>query len=166
MKKQLAQVLIWLIVLGNIVFPQTKSELVDQSYEEQQKVYLLNKGILFARVAPFMVGKKVMQATVPDLSEVLAENYVRIDFRGRLFTKEQELLRHKEAATNPAHAMQIVDSEVNVWESVAVAKDTYKVENPYDTDLYPTGAYRVTNIYTKIKGKWYLSLTQWTTLAD
>ena len=166
MKVKLAHIVICVLVAGVSAFPQAKTEPMDRGYSEQRAVLVINKGIFFARLAPYMVGKTLMQTAVPELGEVLAENYVRIDFRGRVFTKEEEVLRHREAATNRANTMQIVNSEIRVWENVAIAKDTYRIENPYDSDLYPTGEYRVTNIYRKSQGKWYLTLTQWTMVTE
>lgn len=138
----------------------------DSRYEQQETLRNLDKGIFFARVAPFMVGKNVMRIPVPELNNVLADDYTRIDTKGRVITRDQELAKIKESSTKRAKSMQVTDCQVQVYQDMAVVRSTYNVDDPYDYDWYPTGDYRVTNLYKKRDGKWYLALSHWTMIFE
>ena len=137
-----------------------------KQYEEQETLRQLEKGIFFARIMPTMVGKRIMQALVPDLSEVLAPDYIFIDARGQVITKTQELERFNDSAATPPQTFGITDSQVQTSGDMAVVRSTFKLDKPYDYELYPTGDYRVISIYMKRSGKWLLTLSQWTRIAD
>lgn len=145
---------------------QTSANQVAELTTEQQAIRELDRGILVARVIPFRTGRLFGKVKVPVLEEVLAAEYRRINSRGRLFTKAEELEISKGINLPGTRRGQAGTEQIRVTENMAMVRSIVMIENSDNSDLEPTGSYRVINIYTRQNERWLLLSSQWTTISE
>lgn len=167
--KKLFLVTASLLLATLTVFGQAQNQPGSASAAEQERIRQLDKGIFVVRLAPLMENIQSQKIMIPKFGETLAEDYTRINAKGQLITREQELTWFEEAkppiTLSGNFKAQLNDVQVQVYESVAVVKERVEIEKNEQLDFEPPGKYQVTNIYTKRDNKWLLISSQWTAIV-
>jgi hypothetical protein len=136
--------------------------------ELKAEILRLDLGILIARIRPAVAPEKAPKVAlpekvvIPDLNEALADDYTRIDARGRVITRQEELERRRGVVMTQPCKGRIRDIRVELLENAAVVKSLIRVESCDNSNYESSGQYRVTNIYARRQGKWQLRSSQWT----
>lgn len=149
---------------------QIKSSAFGSWTEEQTALRKLDQGIFFTRFMPLLSGAQMKEpaVTFAVLKDVLADDYSRIDPKGQVITKEQELAKLQELPLPIPKSRngRVSYDQIQISETMALVKSQVKIENSENADIEPNGQYRVTNIYRKENGKWLLFSSQWTTVQS
>lgn len=134
--------------------------------EEQTALRKLDQGIFFTRFMPMFSGVQMKEPSVsfPLLKDALADDYSRIDPKGRLITKAQELTKQQEFHLPTSRNGRVSYDQIQIAETMALVKSQVTIQNSENDDIEPNGQYRVTNVYRKENGKWLLFSSQWTTV--
>ncbi|MCI0487982.1 MAG: nuclear transport factor 2 family protein [Blastocatellia bacterium] len=149
-----------------IAMGQTRPAETDNPSNQKEVIHRLEMGIMFARLVPVSLPGKPQKIAIPDLNEVLADEYSRIDAHGRVITKQAELEKSRQTMLSQPCKGHIRDYRIIVLEDSAVVKSLINVESCDNRNFEPTGQYRVTNIYARRQAKWQLISSQWTTVDD
>ena len=160
--KRLIVLMMTLSAAAVIASGQQRDDRSAQPQTPEEEIRNMEIGILWARVMPWFRGASIKKVRVPDLRDALAEEYVRIDARGRLFTKQEELENTAGIALPTSRKANVDEIKINIYGNAAVVRSLVTIENEENYDLEDTGRYLVTNVYARREERWLLVSSQWT----
>jgi ketosteroid isomerase-like protein len=166
--KQVTLLSLILVVTMTAARGQTHPAATNNPSAQNEEIFQLEMGIMFARLVPvkqitlLSLQGKSEKIAIPDLNEVLADEYIRIDARGQVITKHAELEKSRQTTLSQPCKGYIGNIQFTVLGDVVVVKSLTTMESCDNKNFESTGQYRVTNIYSKRQGKWQLLSSQWT----